>query len=84
MILKISATKNFNAGAIVVTPKSIFLRKNTSYDVFFHSLLFLPNPQCMFPVIPVPYVIHVPWTHLTQDCKLHIDGFSHFCTAHGR
>jgi len=29
-------------------------------------------------------VVHVPWTHLTQHLKLHLDRFSRFCTAHGR
>jgi len=31
-----------------------------------------------------PHVIQVPWTHLTQHLKLHLDWFSCFCTAHGR
>jgi len=30
---KINATKNFNAGPIIVTPKGNSLHKNTSYDV---------------------------------------------------
>jgi len=26
----------------------------------------------------------VPWTHLIQHRKMHLDRFSHFCTSHGR
>ena len=31
-----------------------------------------------------PHVIHVPWNHLTQHPKLHLESFSRFCTAHDR
>jgi len=29
-----------------------------------------------------PHVIHVPWTHLTQHPKMHLDQFSHFSTVY--
>jgi len=30
------------------------------------------------------HVAHVPWSHLTQHLKLHLDRFSRFCAAQGR
>ena len=32
----------------------------------------------------LPHVIHVPWTHLTQYSKQHLDRFDHFNGALGR
>jgi len=31
-----------------------------------------------------PHVIHILWTHSTQNPKLYLDRFKRFCTAHSR
>jgi len=42
------------------------------------SVVFARLCQC------APPSNRVPWTHLTQHPKLHLNRFSHFCRAHGR
>ena len=46
------------------------------------------RPDATKGALPVgsstPHAIHVPWTHLTQRPKLHLDRFSRFYTAHDR
>jgi len=64
-----------------------------------HSSSLYPTPEILCftmlfnladtPKVPLPvrrlypHEIHVPWSHLTQQPKLHLDWFSHFCAAHG-
>jgi len=41
------------------------------------------HPKSALPMeSSTPHVTHVPWTHLTQHPKLHLDRFLH--TARGR
>jgi len=57
-----------------------------SNPVLYNAFEYARHPQkCAFPCRHLhAHVIHVPWTHPTQPSKLHLDWFSHFCTAHGR
>jgi len=75
-------------------------RSLRSVHPFFAQLTLLPNQQnpmlCnAFQLVrhhnsalpmgaSTSHVMHVPWTHLTQHSKLHLDRFSRFSTAHGR
>jgi len=92
VIKKINATKNFNAGAIIVTCMRQLLVQNMTYDD--RSLRLVPHPftqppkilcfTMLFNRLNTPYVTRVAWTLPTQHPKLHLDRFSHSCTAHSR
>jgi len=53
--------------------------------MLYNAFQLARHPKVPLPVGHLcPRVGHVHWTHLTQHSTLHLNCFSHFCTAHDR